>query len=148
MKSLILHTATRLMIGVLILFSLFLFFRGHDEPGGGFIGGLVGAAAFTLYAIAFGTESTRRILRVHPISLIAFGLLSLVVSGIIPLFTSEPFLTGKWLFLEWGDMAAKLSSPLLFDIGVYLCVVGFIVTVIFALEEEGRPQNDEPAPNT
>ena len=136
MQSLILHTATRMMIGVLVLFSLFLFFRGHDEPGGGFIGGLVGAGAFTLYAIAFGTESTRSILRVHPITLIAIGLASLVVSGVIPMFLGEPFLTGKWLFLEYGNSEVKLSTPLLFDIGVYLCVVGFIVAVIFSLEEE------------
>ena len=136
MKSLILHTATRLMIGILILFSLFLFFRGHDEPGGGVIGGLVGAGAFTLYAIAFGTDLTRKVLRVDPITLIALGLASLVVSGVIPLITADPFLTGKWLFLEWGNSDIKLSTPLLFDIGVYLCVVGFIVTVIFSLEEE------------
>lgn len=136
MKSLILHTATRLMIGVLVLFSLFLFFRGHDEPGGGFIGGLVGAGAFTLYAIAFGTEQTRKVLRIDPITLITLGLLSLVVSGLIPLLTADPFLTGKWLFLEWGNTEIKLSTPLLFDIGVYLCVVGFIVTAIFSLEEE------------
>ncbi|MDG5768229.1 Na+/H+ antiporter subunit B [Balneolales bacterium ANBcel1] len=136
MKSLILNTATRLMIGVLVLFSLFLFFRGHDEPGGGFIGGLVGAGAFTLYAIAFGTEATRKVLKIHPITLIAYGLVALVISGLIPMFVGEPFLTGKWLFLEIGNTEWKLSSPLIFDIGVYLCVVGFIVAVIFALEEE------------
>lgn len=136
MNSLILHTATRLMIGVLLLFSLFLFFRGHDEPGGGFIGGLVGAGAFTLYAIAFGSQAAKQVLRIHPITLIAFGLAALVLSGIIPMFTADAFLTGKWLFIEWGMIQTKLSTPLLFDIGVYLCVVGFIVAVIFSLEEE------------
>lgn len=136
MNSLILHTATRLMIGVMVLFSLFLFFRGHDEPGGGFIGGLVGAGAFTLYAIAFGTESTRAVLRINPITLIGFGMACLVISGFIPLLTSDVFLTGKWLILPIGDLEFKLSTPLVFDIGVYLCVVGFILTVIFSLEEE------------
>ncbi len=127
------------MIGVLVLFSLFLFFRGHDEPGGGFIGGLVGAGAFTLYAIAFGTEASKKVLRIHPITLIALGLLSLVISGLIPLFTNDAFLTGKWLFLEFGGTVWKLSTPLIFDIGVYLCVVGFIVTAIFSLEEQKLP---------
>lgn len=136
MKSLILNTATRLMIGVLVLFSLFLFFRGHNEPGGGFIGGLVGAGAFTLYTIAFGSEAARKILRIDPISLIVFGLAALAVSGLIPLAVGEPFLTGKWLFLEWGNMEVKLSTPLIFDVGVYLCVVGFITAAIFSLEEE------------
>ena len=106
------------MIGVLVLFSLFLFFRGHDEPGGGFIGGLVGAGAFTLYAIAFGPEASRRVLRIQPITLIALGLLSLVVSGFIPMLNSDPFRTGKWLFIDWGAFSAKVSTPLLFDIGV------------------------------
>ncbi|MEX0681483.1 MAG: Na+/H+ antiporter subunit B [Balneolales bacterium] len=136
MKSLILQTATRWLIGIMVLFSLFIFFRGHDEPGGGFIGGLMGAAAFTLYAVAFGTEATRKVLRLEPITLIGFGLLSLLISGFIPVVMGDPFLTGKWLFLDWGGSETKLGSPLLFDIGVYLCVVGFIVVVIFSLEEE------------
>lgn len=136
MKSLILHTATRLMIGVMVLFSIFLFFRGHNEPGGGFIGGLVGAGAFALYAIAFGTESARAVLRINPISLIAFGLACLAISGLIPLLTSDLFLTGKWLILDLGGSEFKLSTPLVFDIGVYLCVAGFILTVIFSLEEQ------------
>lgn len=137
MKSLILASATRLLIAILFLFSLFLFFRGHDEPGGGFIGGLFGAGAFTLYAIAYGAEKAKETLRVHPITLIAWGLVALVISGLIPMFMGEAFLTGKWLFLDqYVNIDYKLSTPLIFDIGVYLCVVGFILVVIFSLEEE------------
>lgn len=136
MKSLILHTATRLLMALLIVFSVFLFFRGHDEPGGGFIGGLFGAGAITLYALAFGAEQARQTIRVSPITLIAYGLLALVISGIIPMIVGDPFLTGQWLFLDMAGTEVKLSTPLIFDIGVYLCVIGFILAVIFSLEDE------------
>lgn len=137
MKSIILQTATRLLIGVLLLFSVFLFFRGHDEPGGGFIGGLFGAGAFTLYAIAFGAEKARETIRLHPIALIAWGIIALVISGFLPMVFGDAFLTGKWFFLKDSiGVDFKLSTPLIFDIGVYLCVVGFILAVVFSLEEE------------
>jgi ABC-type multidrug transport system permease subunit len=74
MTSLILQTAARSLVAVLLLFSVFLLLRGHDEPGGGFIGGLVAAAAFALYAIAFDVASTRRMLGMHPRMMIAVGL--------------------------------------------------------------------------
>lgn len=137
MKSVILETATKLLIALLLLFSIFLFFRGHDEPGGGFIGGLFGAGAFTLYAMAFGAQKAKETIRIDPISLIAWGLVALVISGFIPMLMGEAFLTGKWLFLEdLINVDFKLSTPLIFDIGVYLCVIGFILVVIFSLEEE------------
>lgn len=137
MKSVILSTATKLLIALLLMFSIFLFFRGHDEPGGGFIGGLFGAGAFTLYAMAYGAQKAKDMIRVSPISLIAWGLVALVISGFIPMLVGDAFLTGKWLFLEdLINVDFKLSTPLIFDIGVYLCVVGFILVVIFSLEEE------------
>ena len=136
MQSLILHTATRLLMALLLIFSLFLFFRGHDEPGGGFIGGLFGAGAITLYALAFGAEKAQETIRITPVSMIAWGFVALVISGILPMLLAEPFLTGQWLFLDMAGTEIKLSSPLIFDIGVYLCVVGFILAVIFSLEDE------------
>ena len=66
MTSLILRTATRFLMPLLLLFALFLLFRGHNEPGGGFVGGLVVAAAFVLYAIAYGVDAGRRALLVDP----------------------------------------------------------------------------------
>ncbi len=65
-NTLILHTAALFIMPLQLMFSVFLLFRGHDEPGGGFIGGLVASGAFVLYAFAFGSEATRRILRVAP----------------------------------------------------------------------------------
>jgi multicomponent Na+:H+ antiporter subunit B len=136
MNSVILKTATRLLFPLLLVFSVFLFFRGHNEPGGGFIGGLVGAAAFILFAIAFGTDITRRLLRVDPRIMVGWGLLFAFLSGIPALFYGSAFLTGQWSFPVLFGAKLHLGTPLIFDIGVYLVVVGFTLASIFALEEE------------
>ncbi len=136
MNSVILKTATRLLFPLLLVFSIFLFFRGHNEPGGGFIGGLVGASAFVLFAIAFGTEITRKLLRIDPRVLIGWGLFFALVSGIMSMIAGDAFFTGQWAFPEVFGNELHLGTPLIFDIGVYLVVVGFTLAVIFALEEE------------
>ena len=82
MKSLILRTATRFLMPLLLLFAVFLLLRGHNEPGGGFVGGLVVSAAFVLYAIAYGVDAGRRALLVDPSTLLSVGLLVALVSAI------------------------------------------------------------------
>ena len=82
MTSLILRTATRFLMPLLLLFALLLLFRGHNEPGGGFVGGLVVAGAFVLYAIAFGFDAGRRALLVDPSTLLGVGLLVALASGV------------------------------------------------------------------
>lgn len=136
MTSLILTTATRYLMPVLLLFSLFLLVRGHNDPGGGFTGGLVAASAFALYAIAFDVSDARQLLQVEPRLLIGIGLFMALSSGLIaPLFTGEPFLTGKWSGLALPTVG-ELGTPLLFDTGVYLVVVGITLLIIFSLAEE------------
>jgi multicomponent Na+:H+ antiporter subunit B len=82
MPSLILSTATRYMLPLLLLFSVFLLLRGHNDPGGGFVGGLVAAAAFSFYAFAYQVSEARRALRVEPRVLIGAGLVVAVGSAI------------------------------------------------------------------
>jgi multisubunit Na+/H+ antiporter MnhB subunit len=134
-NSLILRTATRLLITVLLLLSVFLLLRGHDLPGGGFIGGLVAASALALYAIAYGSEAASRLLRVSPRLVLGLGLVLAVVAGLLPALTGQPFLTGLWWIRDVGTFELKLSTPLLFDVGVYLVVIGVILTMLFSLEE-------------
>ncbi len=138
MTSLILSTATRLITGLMLVFSVFLLLRGHNEPGGGFIGGLVAVIAFALYGKSRGTAEARRALYVHPNVLSLIGLGCAVAAGVVGMLFGEPFLTGKWLFVGGGDgdKGWPLSTILLFDIGVYLVVVGAVLSVIFAMEEE------------
>jgi multicomponent Na+:H+ antiporter subunit B len=137
MTSLILSTAARYLLPLLLLFSVFTLIRGHNEPGGGFIGGLVAAAAFALNAIAFDARSTRRTLRIDPRMLIPAGLSIALVSGIIPLFSGDSFMTGKWfsIFVP-GLEQLEIGTPLLFDCGVYLLVLGVALTMILTLTEE------------
>jgi multicomponent Na+:H+ antiporter subunit B len=133
--SVILSTAVRLLLPLLLLFSVFVLFRGHNEPGGGFIGGLVAAAAFALYAIAHGVEQARTRLWVEPRLLIALGLLMALASGLVSLLSGQSFMTGVWTGLEL-PVLGKLGTPLLFDIGVYCTVVGVTLLIVFSLAEE------------
>jgi multicomponent Na+:H+ antiporter subunit B len=135
-RSLILQTAARFLITLMLLFSIFLLLRGHNEPGGGFIGGLVAVGAFALYAIAFGPEAVRTMLRVSPRFLVGVGLTLAVASGLIAAFDGEPFMTGQWIELHpHPETSIKLGTPTLFDVGVYLVVIGFALTIALALEE-------------
>lgn len=135
--SLILRTATRMLLTVLLLFSLFLLLRGHNAPGGGFVGGLVAGSAFVLYAIAFDPASARRALHIDPRLLIGVGLLVAASGGILSLLRGLPFMTGLWR--KWmlpGGTVVEMGTPLLFDIGVYLVVMGVTLTILLSLMEE------------
>ena len=134
MNSLILSTATRYILPLMLLFSVFLMLRGHNEPGGGFVGGLVAGAAFSLYAFAFQVERARQALRVEPRLLIGTGLLLAVSSGILSFFAGLPFMTGLWR-TEPVPVLGKLGTPVLFDFGVYLLVIGVTLMIIFSLAE-------------
>lgn len=136
MTSLILRTTTRYMTPLLLIFSVFLFWRGHNQPGGGFAGGLVAAAPFALFSIAFGAAEARRVLHVEPHVLIGVGLLIALSSGMLSLLAGYPFLTGTWGYLSIPGFApVDLGTPVLFDLGVYLLVIGVTLSIIFALEE-------------
>jgi multicomponent Na+:H+ antiporter subunit B len=137
MFSLILRTSTRFLLPLLLLFSIFLLLRGHNDPGGGFVAGLAASAAFALYAIAYDVKSTRQLLKIDPKTLIGLGLLVATGSGLLGLLKAEPFLTGQWVSLDlFGDSTLYIGTPLFFDVGVYLVVVGVVLSIILTLMEE------------
>lgn len=137
MNSLILQTTARLLQPLLILFSIILLLGGHNAPGGGFTGGLMAAAAFALYAIAYDVETTRRALRVEPRVLVAVGLLTAVASGVVSLLMGLPFMTGQWGYLQLPGLGKlDIGTPLVFDVGVYLVVLGIALLIVFPLAEE------------
>ena len=135
MKSLILSTATRHLFPLVVLFSVFLLLRGHNEPGGGFVGGLVAATAFVLYGIAYTTREARRVLRLEPVMLIALGLATAVGSGLISLLLGRPFMTGLWSPRD-VPLLGHVGTPMLFDFGVFLVVLGVTMMIVFALSED------------
>jgi|APTNR8051073442_1049403.scaffolds.fasta_scaffold00115_22 multicomponent Na+:H+ antiporter subunit B len=130
MNSLILTAVSRLVSLLMVVFSIYLLLRGHNEPGGGFVGGLVAASAVALVAMANGATAARRALVVAPQVLVIAGLAIGVTAGVLAAFAAEPFLTGLWHFI--GGL--PLGTPLLFDIGVYLTVFGSVAMLILALE--------------
>lgn len=134
MKSRILRTASNYLLPLLLLFSVFVLFRGHYLPGGGFIGGLVASIAFVLHAFANGLKKTRFLIRIHPGFLIPLGLAIALIAGIAPMFVDIPFLTGLW-FEDPVPVIGLIGSALFFDTGVFLVVIGVALTIIFTISE-------------
>jgi multicomponent Na+:H+ antiporter subunit B len=127
MSPLVLRVATRYLVPLILLFSLFLLWRGHHEPGGGFVGGLVAASAFVLLALSEGPQAARRALRFEPRVWMGAGLATALAAGLAGSAAGAPLLTGLWL--------GKLGTPLVFDVGVYLVVAGVVLLVLLELEE-------------
>jgi multicomponent Na+:H+ antiporter subunit B len=137
MTSLIFRTATRYMFPPLLVFSIYLLLRGHHYPGGGFVGGLFAGSSFALYALAFEVEAARKLLRFDPRDVTAVGLAIALLSGIPPLLSGEAYLTGTWWkFHILPNVVMDIGTPLIFDIGVYLVVLGVLLTLVFSLGEE------------
>ena len=134
---LILRVAVRLMLPILLLFSVFLLLRGHNLPGGGFIGGLVAAAAILLHLLALGPQHIRNWFPIAFRTLLPIGLFIAIGSGLFGVLAGEPFLTGLWpTFTFPGVGEVTLGTPLLFDVGVYLVVIGMTVEIIVSMVEE------------
>ncbi len=131
MNSIILRTSSRLVLPAAIIFSLYVLLRGHNEPGGGFIGGLIAAAGLTVHALPRGRDALLATLRMSPKTLIGIGLTLALLSGAPALLLSTPYLTHQWWAPAWG-----LGTTLIFDVGVYLTVVGSILT-FFSYYSEG-----------
>lgn len=135
MKSTILQTASSYLLPILLLFSFFLLLRGHYNPGGGFVGGLVASIAFVLHSFAHGTDSTMKILRYKPLTLIPVGLIVSTLSMFLPVLFGLPVMTGLWLN-EPIPVIGMIGTSLFFDIGVYLVVIGVVLTILFTISLE------------
>lgn len=130
--SVILATAARHLLPLLLLVSVFLLLRGHNEPGGGFVGGLVAAAAIALYALATTVDEAQQLLRIDLRTFMGIGLFLAVLAGLLGLLAGMPFLTGLWNE-QPVPVIGKLGTPLLFDLGVYLVVIGVTLRILFTL---------------
>jgi multicomponent Na+:H+ antiporter subunit B len=133
MTSTILRTATRFLMPLLLLFAVFLLLRGHNEPGGGFVAGLVVSAAFVLYSIDSGIPACRRALLVNPSRLLGVGLLIALTSGVPALVVGRPYMTSLWTSIGVPPATFDVGTPMLFDVGVCLAVIGVVLTIAFTL---------------
>jgi multisubunit Na+/H+ antiporter MnhB subunit len=131
-SSPILDITLRWLIVHLSIVSFFLLLRGHNEPGGGFSGGLLAASAVIIITIAYGADAGRKLLYFQPLSYIGFGLILALLAGLFQLDT--PYLSSVWIILPLGFTSLKLGSPLLFDLGVYVVVLGVVSSFVLEIE--------------
>lgn len=136
MRTLIFRTVAPFLTSLMVLFSVFVLLRGHNAPGGGFIGGLIAASAFAIYGIACGVEAVRRAIHFHPMTIAGIGLLLGALAGIVSIFAGVPFMTALWIYPKVFGVEVPLATVLMFDTGVYLVVVGSITSIALALEEQ------------
>ena len=136
----ILPAAARIVVPVQYAFSIYLLLRGHNLPGGGFIGGLVLASALVLRAMV----APKRPLRIDLIVLTGSGLLVALVSAAMPWLGGGTFFTGLWGGEIWLPTLGKvkLGTPLLFDIGVFMVVTGVAAKLLLVLMAQTRDSED------
>lgn len=137
MSSIILRTAVALIMPLTLIFSLFMAIKGHNEPGGGFIGGLIAAVALAIYRMANGAETFRRLIPLHPRNIIFTGLAIALLTALAPLLAGLPLLHSwhGYIPLPGGDRA-HFATALFFDAGVFLVVIGASIGMIIRLSEE------------
>ncbi|MCS7063920.1 MAG: hypothetical protein NZM04_07765 [Methylacidiphilales bacterium] len=134
MNSDLFRISLRWVMPLQLLLSIILLLRGHNEPGGGFIGGLLAGCAFLIYAMAYSPEKARALLRIDPILYMTLGLAVAALSGALAWAQSQPYFTGLWLDLSIPTIVVghlKIGTPLVFDIGVYLVVLGVSTNLVF-----------------
>ena len=136
----------RLLLPIALVVSFYLFMRGHNQPGGGFVAGLVMSVAFILQYMVAGTQWVEAQMSLRPMRWMGFGLLSATLTGLGALFVGYPFLTTHtWHFSlpVLGDI--HVASALFFDVGVYAMVVGSTLLMLTALGHQSvrahKPSN-------
>ena len=150
-RSVILTESDRWLFPIVMLVSVYVTFRGHNAPGGGFIGGLIAGSAFIIRYLA-GLRLTirlslkrRRIL--NPTTIIGVGLLISVATACIPLVFGDALLESaiwKWDWPIFGEV--KIVSSAFFDLGVYVLVVGVVLLALVSLaaDPEKSSSKDQP----
>jgi len=130
----ILQTFTRLMMPLMIMVAVYIFLRGHNLPGGGFIAGLIASVALIVMYLSNGIEWTQKRLTVDMHLVIGFGLLIATATGLVAMGLGYPFLTSAFSHIHWpivGDF--EIASAIAFDLGVFLVVVGATVMSLVQL---------------
>ena len=144
MSSLILRTANQFIVPVTLLFAAYMALKGHNLPGGGFIGGLIAAVSLVLYRMSHGRAAMARIMPIHPRVIVAVGLAIAALTSILPLLWGKPLLYSVVIDIPLPYSADDLHIPsaFFFDLGVLLVVVGIAVGMIVRLGEEIQEEDE------
>ena len=136
MNSAILQIAQRYVRFLLLLFALIALLRGHNYPGGGFIAGLLAGLSMVMKGFAYDIEFVTKEMKLPPVGLMAIGLLVILLSSLPSLIEGVTFMKGYWLQVQAPVLGEiKLGTPLLFDIGVFLGVIGITRMFFFSLKQ-------------
>jgi multicomponent Na+:H+ antiporter subunit B len=139
MISLILNRIARIVVHIILLFSIFMLFKGHNEPGGGFIAGLMAAVAIVLIYIVYDLQTVKKLMPIPYPAMIALGLFFAAGTGLGGVILGYPFLTQTFDYVHIplvGEI--ELATALSFDIGVFLVVVGATLLIISTLGEGSK----------
>ena len=139
MSSSILRTANGVIFPLTLLFAFYMALKGHNMPGGGFIGGLIAAVALMLFRMSHGREAMMRLMPIHPRVIIAVGLAIAALTGLYPMLfdTGQPMLRSYAPYVDFGvGEPVHVPSALFFDLGVLLTVIGVSVGMVVRLGEE------------
>lgn len=137
-NDVILHTVTKAAIFIILTFSIYLFFGGHHNPGGGFVGGLSIASGLVLLYLAFDSETVQENIPIDYKRLAGFGVLLAVLTGIGSFLFKAPFLSHTFDYVDLPIFGkTELATAVLFDVGVALAVIGTAMTIILSISEDG-----------
>jgi multicomponent Na+:H+ antiporter subunit B len=136
-NNVMLHTITKIVTFIILTFSIFLFFAGHNNPGGGFIGGLMTASALLLMYVGFDMKSIKKAIPFNFVHMIAAGLAISILTGIASMLFGYPYLTQFDQYVTIPLLGEfHLTTALPFDLGIYLVVVGISLQIILTIAED------------
>src|SRR3546814_17273710 len=148
--------ATRAMLPLALVVGIYIFLRGHNQPGGGFIAGLVVGLAFLMQYMASGFGWAERRLRFNYHALIGWGVIAAGITGAAAWLAGRPFLTRDYGYVKLPFLVEfELATAMGFDLGVFLHVVGAVLVSLAPLLRLARtpqtplsphPQDSTPAP--
>ncbi|WP_267886909.1 Na(+)/H(+) antiporter subunit B [Oceanobacillus damuensis] len=138
-NDVMLQIFARILILIIITFSIYLLLAGHNNPGGGFIGGLMTASALLIMYLAFDMKTITKAIPINFTTMIGAGLLLAVGTGIVTMLFGYPFLTQFFDYFHLPILGeAELTTALPFDLGVYFVVVGSALTIILTIAEDDK----------
>ena len=136
-NDVMLQTATKVVTFITLMFAVHIFFAGHYTPGGGFVGGLLTASAIVLLMLAFDIETVKKIIPFNYVMMTAIGLLVALATAGASILFDVPFFTHAYDYFDLPLLGkTSLHSAALFDLGVYLVVVGVTMTIIQTIGED------------
>lgn len=142
---LIMQTLTRLLLPMMLMVAVFIFLRGHNLPGGGFIAGLVASVALIVQYLSNGIGWTRARMPVDMHAVIGAGLLIAVGTGVVAMILGYPFLTSAFTHVHWPWVGEfEIASAMAFDLGVFLVVLGSTVLALSQLGELSHHSDQTP----